>query len=220
MVINWYGQSCFKIQTSGSNLTEGQVTIVTDPFAKETGLVPPRFQADIVTISHQHYDHNNIESLKGESFIVETPGEYEIKGIAIKGVKSFHDQQEGKERGGNIIFLIKTEGMVLCHLGDLGQKKLDAGQIEALNSVDILFVPVGGKYTIDGSEAAEIVTQIEPRIVIPMHYKIKGLKEELADEKEFLEELGEADPERVEKLVLKKKDLPEEEQTRVVVFKN
>lgn len=217
MVISWYGNSCFKIQTSGSNLTEGQLTIITDPFSKETGLTPPRVQADIVTVSHQHHDHNNVETIGGSPFVVETPGEYEVKGVVIKGISSWHDTEKGETRGSNTIFIFKTEGMTLCHLGDLGQEKLTAEQIEALNSVDVLFVPVGGKYTLDAAQAAEVVNQIEPRIVVPMHYKIKGLKLDVADEKEFVKEVGEG--ERVEKLVLKKKDLPQEEEIKIYIFK-
>lgn len=218
MVISWYGHSCFKIQTSGSNLTEGQIIIITDPFSKETGLTPPRGQADIVTVSHQHYDHDNVESVAGEPFVVDMPGEYETKGIAIKSIISFHDEEEGKKRGVNIIHLIKTEGMTLCHLGDLGQAKLTADQLENLNSVDVLFIPVGGKYTINASQAADIINQIEPKIVIPMHFKTKGLKIDIAGVEDFLKEVGDA--KKVEKLTLKKKDLPAEDQMEVVVFKN
>jgi len=217
MVISWYGHSCFKIQTSGSSQTAGQVTIITDPFAKEVGLVPPRLQADIVTISHQHYDHNNTASVGGEPMVLNTPGEFEVKGIFIKGISSFHDAQAGQERGTNIIFTFKTEEMTLCHLGDLGQEKLTAEQLEGLNGVDVLFVPVGGKYTLDAAAAALAVNQIEPKIVIPMHYKLKNLKIPLGSVDDFLKEVGAG--EVVEKLVLKKKDLPAEEQLKVVVFK-
>jgi len=218
MVISWYGHSCFKIQTSGSNLTEGQITIITDPFSKEIGLTPPRGQADIVTISHQHFDHNNLKNISGNPFVVDCPGEYETKGITIRAIASFHDDKEGEKRGSNIISVIKTEGIILCHLGDLGQPKLTSSQLESLNGVDVLFVPVGGKYTIDASGAADIVNQVEPKIVIPMHYKIRGLKVDIAGVADFLKEVGEG--EKVEKLTLKKKDLPTEEQMKVVVFKS
>lgn len=211
MVITWYGQSCFKIQS-------GETVVFTDPFDKEIGLTPPRGQANLITISHQHHDHNNCEALNGEPLIIEGPGEYETKGVEIRGVFSFHDDKEGKERGVNTIYVIEIEGIKICHLGDLGQSKLTAEQIEHIDGVDILMIPVGGTYTIDGETAVEIINQIEPRIVIPMHYKIPGLAYKIDGVDVFLKEMGEAKKEAVDKLTLKKKDLPEEE-TQVVVMK-
>jgi len=211
MVITWYGQSCFKIQS-------GETVVFTDPFAKEIGLTPPRGQANIVTVSHQHFDHNNIESLSGEPLIIDGPGEYEFKGININGIFSYHDNDEGKKNGTNTIYMIEVEGIKICHLGDLGQKKLTAEQLEKIDEIDILIVPVGGTYTIDGSAAAEIINQIEPRIVIPMHYKIPGLNMKIDGVDDFLKEMGAGKKPAVDKLTLKKKDLPEEE-TEVVVMK-
>jgi L-ascorbate metabolism protein UlaG (beta-lactamase superfamily) len=211
MVITWYGQSCFKIQS-------GETVIFTDPFSKETGLTPPRGQAHIVTVSHNHFDHNNVETLTGEPLVVAGPGEYETKGINIRGIFSYHDDKEGKERGTNTIYVLEVEGVKICHLGDLGQKKLTDEQLEQIDEVDILLVPVGGEATIDAEEAAEIISQIEPRLVIPMHYKIPGLALKFAGVEPFLKEMGVAKKETVEKLTLKKKDLPTEG-TEVVVLK-
>ncbi|MBU2264838.1 MBL fold metallo-hydrolase [Patescibacteria group bacterium] len=211
MVITWYGQSCFKIQS-------GETAVFTDPFNKEIGLTPPRGQANVVTISHQHHDHNNSEALNSEPLVVDGPGEYEIKGVEIKGVFSFHDDKEGKERGVNTIYVIEIEGIKICHLGDLGQSKLTAEQIDKIDGVDILMIPVGGTYTIDGETAVEIINQIEPRIIIPMHYKIPGLNIKLDGVDVFLKEMGMAKKDAVDKLTLKKKDLPEEE-TQMVVMK-
>ncbi|MBU4143035.1 MBL fold metallo-hydrolase, partial [Patescibacteria group bacterium] len=146
MVITWYGQSCFKIQS-------GEIVIFTDPFDKEIGLTPPRGQANIVTVSHNHLDHNNCEALTGESLVVKGPGEYESGGVEINGIFSFHDDKEGKERGVNTIYAIEIEGIKICHLGDLGQSKLTAEQVEKINGIDILMIPVGGIYTIDGETA-------------------------------------------------------------------
>ncbi|MDD2753176.1 MAG: MBL fold metallo-hydrolase [Candidatus Portnoybacteria bacterium] len=202
MVITWYGQSCFKIQS-------GETVLFTDPFAKEIGLTPPRGQANIVTISHNHFDHNNSEAINGGSLVIDEPGEYESKGVDIKGILSFHDDKEGKERGTNTIYIIDMEGMKICHLGDLGQAKLTAEQVEKIDGVDILMIPVGGTYTIDEEMAAEIINQIEPRIVIPMHYKIPGLTSKIEGVDAFLKEMGVAKKETVDKLTLKKKDLPE-----------
>lgn len=211
MVITWYGQSCFKIQS-------GDTVVFTDPFSKEIGLTPPRGQANIVTISHQHYDHNNVESLSGEALIVDGPGEYESKGVNVKGIFSYHDNQEGKGRGINTIYAIEMEGIKICHLGDLGQKKLTDEQLEGLGEIDILMIPVGGTFTIDGEEAADIINQIEPRLIIPMHYKIPGLALKLETADTFLKEMGAGKKTALDKLTLKKKDLSQEE-TEVVVMK-
>ena len=175
MTITWYGHSCFKIDNQG-----GHLTIITDPFDKKIGLTPPRGNADIITISHNHYDHNNVKAISGEPFVIETPGEYEVKEIRILGVPGYHDNEKGKERGINIIYLIKIDGIKICHLGDMGQEKLTDKQLELINDVDILMIPVGGVYTIDAKKAVKIIKQIEPSIIIPMHYKLPGLTEELA----------------------------------------
>jgi len=210
MVITWYGQSCFKIQS-------GETVVFTDPFDKSIGLTPPRGLAHIITVSHRHFDHANIESLSGEPLVIDGPGEYETKGVSVKGVFSFHDNKEGKERGENTIFIIEVEGIKICHLGDLGQKKLTDEQLEQIDEADILMIPVGGDATIDGEEAAEIINQIEPRIVIPMHYKIPGLELKFAGVDDFLKEMGVAKKETVDKLTLKKKDLPQEDMEVMVM---
>ncbi len=210
MIINWYGQSCFKIVTNA-------LTIVTDPFAKNIGLRPPAFAADIVCVSHQHEDHNNVSAIGGEPFVVDGPGEYEIKGISILGIESFHDQKQGQERGLNTIYLIESEEIRLCHLGDFGQDRFSDEQVEALGEVDILFIPVGGKTTVDASAAATLVNQLEPKLVVPMHYKLPDLKIELDPADKFLKELGAPSKESVDKITIKKKLLPES--TEVVVMK-
>lgn len=210
MVITWYGQSCFKIQS-------GEVILFTDPFNKEIGLTPPRSQADVVTISHNHYDHNNREALNGDPLIVDGPGEYEAKGVEVRGVFSFHDDKEGKEKGVNTIYVIEMEGIKIAHLGDLGQNKLTAEQIEKIDGADILMVPVGGTATIDGETAVEVINQIEPRIVIPMHYKIPGLNIKIDGVDVFLKEMGLPKKEAIDKLTIKKKDLPEGDMEVVVM---
>lgn len=212
MVITWYGQSCFKIQA-------GETVLTIDPFDKSIGLTPPRFRADILAITHNHYDHNNKESINGEPFLIDGPGEYEIKGLEILGIESFHDNAEGAKRGKNTIYKIVMDEIRLCHLGDLGQEKLTDKQLQTLGEIDILMIPVGGKYTIAASESIVIINQIEPRIVIPMHYKIPGLKIDIASLSEFLKEFGNKEARPEEKLTLKKKDLPQEEETKLVVLK-
>jgi L-ascorbate metabolism protein UlaG (beta-lactamase superfamily) len=227
MIINWYGHSCFRIDLKGETAVEalsGQVaqkstnlTLVTDPFEKKIGLTPPRFKADIALVSHAHYDHNYIEPFK-ESFLINEPGEYEVRGLFIKGIKSFHDNKGGKERGSNVIFKIEAEGIKLVHLGDFGQKELEGAQLDEIDEVDILMIPVGGKYTIGPNEAQHVANQIEPRIVIPMHYKIKGLNLDISGPDAFLKTMGATGVKPVEKLSVKSSELKNEE-TRVIVFK-
>jgi L-ascorbate metabolism protein UlaG (beta-lactamase superfamily) len=214
MYITWIGHSCFKIQ---DKLTPDGITVVTDPFDKSIGLRAPNFEASIVTVSHDHHDHNNVKSLRGEPYVIDIPGEYDIKGVAIQGVSSKHDDKGGKERGNNIIYRIEMEGITLAHLGDLGHE-LDDKLMEAVAGVDILMIPVGGKFTLDGKKAAEVVSQIEPRIVIPMHYKIEGLTLDIDTAEKFIKELG-VKPTEEDKLKILKKDLPQEDM-ELVILKN
>jgi len=212
MTISWYGHSCFKITNQG-----GHLTIITDPFDKNIGLKPPRASADIVTVSHQHNDHNNIKAISGEPFIIDGPGEYEIKGIRIIGCSSFHDKEQGQKRGLNTIYLIEVDKIRLCHLGDFGEKQLSDEQLEAIGPVDILIMPIGGVYTIGAAEAVKAAEQIEPHLIIPMHYKLSGLKIDLAGLEEFLKELGLNKKPAIEKLTIRKKDLVGKEMEVVVM---
>src|SRR3989338_4103996 len=173
MTINWFGQSCFRIEAK-----EGSILI--DPFSKEIGLKPPKIKDDIVLVSHEHDDHNNVEDINPEAFLINTPGEYEKKGIAIRGISSYHDKVEGKERGLNTIYIMKAEEMTICHLGDLGQEKLTESQVDEIG-------------------------EIEPKIIIPMHYKVVGHTSTVLDGPEkFVKELGLA-PEKVDKYKISKK---------------
>lgn len=213
MIISYLGHSCFKIQDKTG--TEG-VTVVTDPFDKSIGLKVPNFEADIVTVSHSHNDHSNAGALRSEPFIIESAGEYEVKGVAINGIESYHDAKEGAERGKNIIYRIDIDNISVAHLGDLGHE-LDAKQLERLEGTDILLIPVGGKYTIDAKKAIEVIKQIEPRIVIPMHYKIKGSKiDDIDSVDKFIKESG-MTPTNEEKLKISKKDLPQEDTELVIL---
>ncbi len=210
MNIIWYGHSCFKIQSK-------DLVLITDPFDKKIGLKPPIGRADIVTVSHQHYDHNNTAVIKDNPFIIDGPGEYEIKEVSIRGILSFHDNRQGAERGINTIFVAEMEGIRICHLGDLGQDSLTGKQLEKIGPVDILMIPVGGVFTIDWKKADSIINQIEPRIIIPMHYKIPGLNLEIDTLDKFASERGASKKEAVSKLSVKKKDLPQEEAETVVM---
>ncbi len=216
MIITWQGHSCFKLQDKVG--TDG-VTVVTDPFSKEIGLKAelkvPNFEADIVTVSHQHADHNNVEALRGNPFVVDCAGEYDFKGVLIEGIDSYHDEKEGAERGGNIIYRIEIDDISVTHLGDLGHVLNDA-QIEKLAGTDILLIPVGGPKALDAKKAVEVISQIEPRIVIPMHYKTKDSKLELDSVEKFVKEIG-LTPTYEEKLKISKKDLPSEDMELVIL---
>lgn len=204
MTIQFIGHSFFKI-------TGKDAVIATDPFPKEIGLEPQRFKADILTISHQHWDHNNKKAILGEPFIAETPGEYDVKSVFIRGIRSFHDNKQGKERGENTIFIFQVEDIQIAHLGDFGQKELSQEQLEALEAIDILLVPVGGVYTINAKEAHQLILKLEPKIVIPMHFKVPGLKiTEIAPVSEFLKEMGFENIEPQERLTIKRGELPQE----------
>lgn len=212
MIITWLGHSCFKIQDK--NNSDG-VTLVTDPFDKSLGLKVPNIEADIVTVSHDHVDHSNVSALRGTPYIIDSAGEYDIKGVLVEGINSYHDEKSGAERGRNIIYRIEVEGISICHLGDLGHV-LDNKQLERLGGIDILLIPVGGKYTLDAAKAVEVISQIEPRIVIPMHYKTEGLKLEIDPLDKFVKELG-LEPTHEEKLKISKKELPAEDMELVIL---
>jgi len=212
MIITWQGHSCFKIQ---DKIGPDGVSVVTDPFTKETGLKVPNFEADIVTISHDHYDHNNSSALRGQPLIIDCAGEYDYKGILVEGIDSFHNEKAGKERGLNIIYRFEVDDISIVHLGNLGGP-LDNAQLEKLVGTDILLIPVGGKYTLDAKKAIEVISQIEPRIVIPMHYKIDGLKIDLDAVDKFIKEIG-IEPTYEEKLKISKKDLPQEDMELVIL---
>ncbi len=212
MIITWQGHSCFKIQ---DKIGPDGVTVVTDPFDKEVGLKVPNFEADIVTVSHNHHDHNNVSALRGTPFAIECAGEYDFKGVLIEGIDSYHDDKKGAERGGNIMYRIEIDDISVAHLGDLGDV-LDNAQIEKLIGTDVLLIPVGGTYTLDAKKAVEVISQIEPRIVIPMHYKTKDSKIELDSIDKFIKELG-LTPSYEEKLKISKKDLPQEDMELVIL---
>jgi L-ascorbate metabolism protein UlaG (beta-lactamase superfamily) len=211
MTISWYGQACFRIESK-------DVRVLIDPFSAKIGLRAPRINDQIILVTHDHHDHNNVEDVGAETFVIRGPGEYEKSGVQIVGVNSYHDNVQGAERGLNTIYILKMEDIRICHLGDLGQHELTDEQISLIGSVDILMVPVGGKYTIDGTEASAIVKQIDPKIIIPMHYKVSGLTiEGLEGPQTFLKEIG-IKPEEVETLKIQAKNLPQEE-IKLITFK-
>src|SRR5258706_11399273 len=162
MEISWLGHSCFQLR--GKN-----VTLITDPFSPQLGYSLGKINAPIVTISHNHPGHNYAEGVGGNPYIVRGPGEYEISDVLITGVASYHDNKRGQERGRNTIYVIHMDDLVICHLGDLGHT-LQEEQLEEVADADILLVPIGGRATLNGAQAAEVISQVEPHIIIPMHY--------------------------------------------------
>ena len=214
MQISWKGQACFHITAQGSG--KELVKLVIDPYDPSIGLRMSASEADIALVTHDHEDHNNIKACAG-AFAIVGPGEYEIKDVAIQGIPSFHDEKEGKERGKNTIYMIEAEGIRLCHLGDIGQAELSAEQVSTIGNVDILFVPVGGVYTIGAKGASKIVNQIEPKVVIPMHYFLPNLKFKLEKVDDFLKEMGVKNAEPQNKLVVKLRDFTSEEMKVVLL---
>lgn len=215
MDIYWGGQALFRLK--GKN-----ATVIIDPFDPDfTGLkLPKDLVADVVLSSHDHKDHNNtnvaITSVGDKPMKFSEPGEYEVAGAVITGIVSSHDDKEGSERGKNIIFHLMMDELNILHLGDLGQSKLTEGQISQIGGIDILLIPVGSVYTIDAKAAVAIVTQLEPKIIIPMHFKIEGLKFELEGVEPFLKEMGAEGVTAVPKLSITKEKLPEEPQVVVL----
>ncbi len=215
MDIYWGGQALFKLKGK-------QASVIIDPFDPEfTNLkLPKDLIADVVLSTHSHNDHNNSKAVslpEGKSpMVFDLPGEYEVNGVVITGINSFHDNSQGSERGKNIIFHLLFEGLNIVHLGDLGQSQLTEAQIAQISATDILLIPVGGIYTIDAKAAAGIISQLEPSIIIPMHYKIEELKAELDPVDKFLKEMGAEGVVVQPKLSITKDKLPEEPQIVVL----
>jgi L-ascorbate metabolism protein UlaG (beta-lactamase superfamily) len=215
MDITWHGQANFTVKGNAA-------TVVVDPFEKDKiGLPKPKLAGDVVLVSHQHYDHNDTSSVGGEPHVVDLPGEYEYAGVMIQGLPSYHDSKEGAERGDNIIFSFTVDGVHCVHLGDLGHTLTDQ-DIDQIGDVDILFIPVGGEYTIDAKTAIDVIKKLQPRVTVPMHYDVPGLDlpKKLAGVEDFLKQAG-GKVQRLEKTTWKVKssDLPEDESI-IAVFPN
>jgi L-ascorbate metabolism protein UlaG (beta-lactamase superfamily) len=207
--ITWYGHSCFRLRGRS-------VAVVTDPYPPSLG-PKLKLEADIVTVSHPHDNHSHVPGVGKNPFVVQGPGEYEVSGVTILGVPTFHDQQNGAERGRNTIYLIDVDDVKVCHLGDVGHA-LDASQLERLGNIDVLLVPVGGGASLDAAKGAEVVRQVEPRYVLPMHYAVPGVKLELQPVERFLQEMGVAEAEPQPKLTVHASSSGGEGETKVVVL--
>lgn len=181
MKILWHGHSCFEVRD--------KITVVTDPHdGKSIGIKPPFTKAEVVLVSHDHFDHNCIRIVKGDPTVIRDPGEKVVKGLKVLGIQTFHDKEEGTKRGRNTVFRFEMDGIRFCHCGDLGHILTDE-QVKTLGAIDILFIPVGGVFTIDGKEARELVSKLKPRIAVPMHFRVGGLSISIQTVEPFLEGL-------------------------------
>ncbi len=166
MKIKWLGHASFLITS------DTETKIITDPYATGGGLSYGEIteSADIVTVSHEHADHNNVAVVRGRPEVVRETGINRVKGIEFKGIASHHDETGGRQRGNNIMFCFEVDGIKVCHLGDLGHQLSDK-QAADLGEIDILLIPVGGYYTIDAKVATQVCNQLKPKVIIPMHFK-------------------------------------------------
>ncbi|MFH1231432.1 MAG: MBL fold metallo-hydrolase [Planctomycetota bacterium] len=218
MKIKWFGHSSFVMTAETGH------TLITDPYEAggyngAIGYVPINITANIVTISHDHADHNYIKTIQGEPKIINQKGDYEVDGIKIKGIKVYHDTKQGKERGNNIIFTYEIDKLKIVHMGDIGHI-LSKKEIDALGSVDILLIPVGGYFTIGAAQATNILENLNPKITIPMHYKTDVLNFPIAKVDEFLKDKKSVKELSSVEVLITKENLPIEPEIWVLQYDN
>lgn len=207
MEITWYGHACFRLK-------DRNITAVTDPYDKTLGLPLPRPKADIVTISHPVAHHNYTAGIKGEFKVIDSPGEYEIGGVFITGIHMVAPQKKGNEAAPTIqnnIFVFYMDDLAICHLGDLSHVPTQ-NQVEDMGSIEVLLIPVGGQNALNAAQAAEVISLVEPLVVVPMHYNLPGLTVKLDPVDKFLKEMGLTKADTIDSLKLTKANLPEETQ--------
>ena len=209
MDVTWLGHGCFRLRGRGA-------AVVTDPYPPAIGLKLSRMDAEVVTVSHEHDNHSYTQVVREGAYEIRGPGEYEVAGVSVIGIPTYHDSEKGRKEGRNTVYLIDIDDITVCHLGDLGHK-LDDSEAEAVSSPDVLLVPVGGRTSLNAGQAAEVVRQLEPRYVVPMHYSIPGLKLQLDPIDRFLKEMGVASLEAQPKLSVQKSSGADYE-TKVVVL--
>ncbi|MCA9970402.1 MAG: MBL fold metallo-hydrolase [Anaerolineales bacterium] len=202
MELTWYGLSCFRI-------TERKLaTVVTDPYADSVGLPSLKLRGDVVTVSHNAKGHNNAKGVANYQHVLDGPGEYEIGGVFITGIATNHSASLPH----NVLYVFDFDGITVAHLGDM-RKVPNQTEIEALEEINVLLVPVGGGRSLSAAQAAELVSMLEPSIVVPMHYRLPGLKVELDGVERFLKEMGVTDPKEEDSLKVTQGRLPEETET-------
>jgi L-ascorbate metabolism protein UlaG (beta-lactamase superfamily) len=206
MAITWYGRACFRLKGK-------EATAITDPCPPATGFVAGKHDVDLLTISHAHPDHSYTRSISA-GLTLTRPGEYEFHDLLITGVRTYHDGSRGADRGENMIFAVEVDGVHICHLGDLGHL-LTEEQVAELGPIDVLLVPVGGTTTVTPAEATEVVSQLSPKLVIPMHFAIDGASTDLMSADTFLHEMS-VEPIRQPKAIVTPSSLPDE--TQVVLL--
>jgi L-ascorbate metabolism protein UlaG (beta-lactamase superfamily) len=213
--ITWLGHSCFRLRDRAA-------TVVTDPYGKDVGLTLPRVRTDIVTVSHDADDHNNVKGVKGEYRVLDGPGEYEVSSVFVTGLDLHGDRKSAKKEVAprNTVFLFEFEDVTVCHLGDLNLVPTQAQVEEALGEVDVLLIPVGGGESLNASQAAEVVSLLEPHIVIPMHYKVPGNEAKLDPVSKFLKEMGLDKITPQESLKVSRGGLPDETQVVLLELKS
>lgn len=212
MEITWYGHACFRLRGRSG-------TVVVDPYDKELGLGSLNLKADIVTVSHDHPHHNYIAGVKGDFKVVDSPGEYEISDIFITGIHMLPAKKRQNGQAASVknnIFVIDIEDITICHLGDLNYVPTQE-QVEDMGSIDVLLIPVGGQNALNAAQAAEVISLIEPYMVIPMHYQLPNLPLKFDPVSKFLKEMGIAKEEAIDSLKISKSSLPEE--TQIVLLK-
>ena len=201
MKIEYLGHACFAFTNAQG------VKIVTDPYTGVGYELPKDLRADILTVSHSHFDHNYTAGVKGVQAIFDTPKTENALGVTITGIASYHDEEQGALRGNNIVFIIQTDGLRICHLGDLGER-YSLSLAQKIGEVDILLVPVGGRYTIDGAQAKEFVEKLAPKLAIPMHYRPHDGTIDITDASHFLNGYSEVVyPPKKSEITVKKSDL-------------
>lgn len=216
MKIRYLGHSCFQLTESTGT------SIVTDPYG-DVGFDLPRVNADVVTVSHSHYDHNNVGAVGGKPIVLNKEGNYEIGGVRITAIKCFHDDEYGAKRGDNLIFKFRMDGIEVCHLGDMGEE-CSSSLLEALLPAHVLLIPVGGTYTINAEQAKEYVDRIMPSVVIPMHYKTKGLEIDIEKVDEFTDLFDNDNMEEIEVIESEESELEffrddiSDESTQIIVM--
>jgi len=209
MKITYLAHASFLIET------ESRVKIITDPYDSSVGYTVFELSADVVLTSHKHFDHAYTKSLKGDYVLVDKEGEFNVKGVKIKGIKTFHDKEKGQKRGENIVFVIEDKFSV-AHLGDLGHELAET-ELEKMGRVDILLIPVGGVYTINAKEALNVAKAINPKIIIPMHYKTEKLKFDLGKVEEFTKHFEDVEVLRTSEIEIN--SLPEKQKVLVLKYK-